>query len=153
MDATVEANEKQKLRMVRKITGELGEDLHGKTIAILGITFKPKTDDMRDSPSLVILPELVKCGAKLRVTDPQGKKEGLWRFKDISENLTWCTDIYSAVEQSDATVILTEWHQFRAIDFTRYEALGAKKVLFDLRNIYRRDQMEQLGFVYHGVGV
>lgn len=153
MDATVEANEKQKLRMVSKITGELGEDLCGKTIAILGVTFKPKTDDMRDSPSLVILPELVKRGAQLRVTDPQGMKEGLWRFKDISEHLTWCTDIYSAVEQSDATVILTEWHQFRAIEFTRYEALGAKKVLFDLRNIYRRDQMEQLGFVYHGVGV
>lgn len=153
MDATVEANEKQKLRMVNKITSVLGEDLHGKTIAILGITFKPKTDDLREAPSLVILPELVKRGAKLRVTDPQGEKEGVWRFDSISENLLWCVDVYEALEESDATVILTEWHQFRAIDFSRYEDLRARKVLFDLRNIYRRDQMEKLGFIYNGVGV
>ena len=153
MDATVSANEKQKLKMVEKIANGLGKDLDGATVAILGVTFKPNTDDMRDAPSLIILPELVKRGAILRITDPQGGKEGPWRFKEITDSVTWCTDPYDAIAGTDATVILTEWNQFRTLDFSRYESLGAAKVLFDLRNIYRRDQVEELGVEYFGVGV
>lgn len=152
MDATVSANEKQKLKMVEKIVGGLG-DLAGKTLTILGVTFKPNTDDMREAPSLVILPELVKRGATLKVVDPQGEKEGAWRFRDIADHLQWYSDPYDAIRGSDATIILTEWNQFRTLDFSRYEDLGAKKVLFDLRNIYRKEQMTELGITYFGVGV
>jgi UDPglucose 6-dehydrogenase len=153
MDATVTANERQKLKMVEKIEKELGKDLKGATIAILGVTFKPNTDDMREAPSLVILPALVSKGVELRICDPQGYKEGSWRFGEIAESITWCNDAYEAVEGSDATVILTEWNHFRTLDFSRYEELGAKKILFDLRNIFKRQQVEEMGFVYHGVGV
>jgi UDPglucose 6-dehydrogenase len=153
MDATVTANERQKLKMVEKIEKEFGKDLKGATIAILGVTFKPNTDDMRAAPSLVILPALAKKGVKLRISDPQGYKEGSWRFGEIAESITWCNDAYEAVEGSDATVILTEWNHFRTLDFSRYEELGAKKILFDLRNIFKRQQVEEMGFVYHGVGV
>lgn len=153
MDATVSANEKQKLKMVEKIQSGLGKDVKSATIAILGVTFKPNTDDMRDSPSLVILPALAKKGVKLRISDPQGYKEGSWRFAEIGDSITWCKDAYEALEGSDATVILTEWNHFRTLDFSRYEELGAQKILFDLRNIYKRQQVEEMGFVYHGVGV
>ncbi len=152
LEATISANEKQKLRMVDKIVSGMGGNIFGMVFAVLGITFKPNTDDMREAPSLVILPELVKRGALLRIADPQGKKEGLWRFKEIVHNLTWCSDAYEAIQGSDATIILTEWNQFRNLEFSRYESLHAKKVLFDLRNIYQRDHLEKLGFIYHGVG-
>ncbi len=153
MKATIDANEKQKLKMVDKIIKVLGEDLSGKKIAVLGVTFKPNTDDMREAPSLVILPELVKRGALLQVCDPEGEKESAWRFEAIAQNLAWKTDAYEAIRSSDATIILTEWNQFRTIDFSRYGDLGAEKVLFDLRNIYKKDQMQELGFTYQGVGV
>ncbi len=153
MNATVEANEHQKHHMVEKITSVLSSDLKGKKLAVLGVTFKPNTDDMREAPSLVILPELVKRGAVLALSDPQGKKEGQWRFKDIENSITWCEDPYEAIAGSDATVILTEWNQFRTLDISRYESLGASKILFDLRNIFDKKQMESLGFTYRGVGV
>lgn len=153
MNATIEANEKQKMKMVDKITEVLGADLKGKRIAVLGVTFKPNTDDMREAPSLVILPELARRGATLAVCDPEGRKEGSWRFEALADHLSWEATAYEAIRGSDATVILTEWNQFRTIDFSRYEELKAEKVLFDLRNIYPRQQMETLGFFYRGVGV
>jgi len=153
MDATVAANERQKQLMVEKIAAVLTDRIAGAVITVLGVTFKPNTDDLREAPALVILPELVKRGAVLRVVDPQGEKEGRWRFKEIEGSLTWCTDLYEAVKGSTATVILTEWNQFRTIDFSRYPDLGAGKIVFDLRNIYRRSELERLGFAYYGVGV
>ena len=153
MNATIDANEKQKMKMVDKIIKVLGEDLTGKRIAVLGVTFKPNTDDMREAPSLVILPELARRGATLAVCDPEGKKEGSWRFEALEDRLSWKTTAYEALRGSDATVILTEWNEFRTIDFSRYDDLKAGKVLFDLRNIYPRQQMEALGFTYNGVGV
>lgn len=153
MEAVIKANERQKTKMVEKITHVLGRDLHGKTLAILGVTFKANTDDMREAPSLVILQELAKLGATLKVSDLQGQKEGSVRFKGIEKQLSWHNDIYEAIKQSDATIILTEWDQFKAIDFSQYESLNAKKVLFDLRNLYRKEELEELGFIYHGVGV
>ncbi|MCF7952604.1 MAG: UDP-glucose/GDP-mannose dehydrogenase family protein [Spirochaetales bacterium] len=153
MEATVQANEKQKLKMVEKVLRVLGNDLSGVSLAVLGITFKPKTDDMREAPALQILPALVEHGAKLRIYDPEGRKEGTWRFEAIKESITWCDNTYQAVQGSGATIILTEWNQFRTIDFNRYPELGAAKVLFDLRNIYKKDRMTEQGFDYYGVGV
>lgn len=102
--------------MVDKIVDALGE-VEGKTIAVLGITFKPNTDDMREAPSLVILPELVKYGIKLKVYDPKGREEGTWRLHDIKDNLIWCEETYEAITNTDATLILTEWNEFRSYGF------------------------------------
>lgn len=152
IETTVQANERQKMKMVDKIANVF-DSVEGKTIAILGITFKPNTDDMRDAPSLVILPELAKRGAKLKVYDPEGKKEGVWRLKDIEQDITWCEDAYDAIENTDATVILTEWNEFRNLDFDKYKELNGSKDFFDLRNIYNKKLMIEKGFNYHGVGV
>lgn len=145
------SNERQKLRMVEKISETLG-DLHGKTIAVLGITFKPDTDDMREAPSLVIVPELIRRGAVLRVFDPQWKKEGPWRFQNEADHITFCEDEYETVKQADGIVILTEWNQFRNLDLDRVGDVAAQKYLFDLRNMYERKAVEEKGFIYCGVG-
>ncbi|MGI6491988.1 MAG: UDP-glucose dehydrogenase family protein [Pelotomaculum sp.] len=152
VEATVAANERQKLKMVEKIAGALG-DLHDKTLAILGVTFKPNTDDLREAPSLVILPELVRRGARLQVYDPAGRKEGAWRFAAIQDSLTWCDNTYEALAGSDATVVLTEWNEFRNLDFARFAEIGAGDYFFDLRNIYDKKSMVEKGFKYYGVGV
>ena len=127
-------------------------DLKGKRIAVLGITFKPETDDMRDAPSLVIVPELARQGAELRVFDPQWEKEGPWRFQDLAGQLTFCRDEYEAAENADGVVILTEWNQFRNLDFDRLAGIVAQRNLFDFRNMYDRKTVEEKGFQYCGVG-
>lgn len=152
VEATVEANERQKIKMVHKIADALG-DLNNKTIAILGVTFKPNTDDLRDAPSLVILPELARRGARLKVYDPAGQKEGSWRFSNIKDSITWCADAYEALENTDATVILTEWNEFRNLNFDKFKEIGAGNYFFDLRNIYDKNIMIVKGFKYYGVGV
>lgn len=152
VEATIKANEKQKLRMVDKIVNAY-ENIDGKTLAILGVTFKPNTDDMREAPSLVILPELAKRGVNLKIYDPEGFKEGVWRFNEIKDHLVWCVDIYSAIANTDGVIILTEWNEFRNLDFARWDDLKAAKVLFDLRNIYNKETMVERGFGYWGVGV
>lgn len=152
VEATIEANERQKLRMVDKIVSALG-DVEGKTLAVLGVTFKPNTDDMRDAPSLVILPELAKRGARFQVYDPEGFKEGSWRFDSIGSQLQWAENTEQAVRNSDAVIILTEWNEFRNLDFGRWEQLKAGKYIFDLRNIYDKTTMLERGFNYYGVGV
>lgn len=152
IEATVEANEKQKKKMVDKITNAIG-NVEGMNLAILGVTFKPNTDDMRDAPSLVILPELAKLGAKFKIYDPEGKKEGIWRFENIKDNITWCENTYDAIENTDATIILTEWNEFRTLDLDKYEEINGSKNFFDLRNIYNKQQMLERGFNYYGVGV
>lgn len=152
IETVIKANENQKFRMVSKIENEL-VDLYDKKIAILGITFKPKTDDMREAPSLVICKELVKKGAKLNIFDPEGEKEGKWRFKDIEDSIIFCNDEYEAVINADALVIITEWHQFRNMDLNKIKELMNGNLLFDLRNIYERNIAENNGFMYFGVGV
>lgn len=152
VEATVEANERQKIKMVHKIADALG-DLNNKTIAILGVTFKPNTDDLRDAPSLVILPELARCGARLKVYDPAGQKEGSWRFSNIKDSITWCADAYEAMGNTDATVILTEWNEFRNLNFDKFKEIGAGNYFFDLRNIYDKKIIISKGFKYYGVGV
>ncbi|HGO9407829.1 TPA: UDP-glucose/GDP-mannose dehydrogenase family protein [Bacillus cereus] len=152
IEATVEANEKQKLKMVDKIVNAMG-DVEGKTFAILGITFKPNTDDMRDAPALVILPELAKRGAKFKVYDPEGLKEGAWRLEGIKDSITWCETAYEAIASTSATVILTEWNEFRNLDFDKLREIDGSEYFFDLRNIYNKKAMIEKGFKYYGVGV
>jgi UDPglucose 6-dehydrogenase len=151
-EATITANELQKLRMVRKITDAMGS-INEKTIAVLGVTFKPNTDDLRDAPSLVILPELAKHGAKLRIFDPEGEREASWRFSEIYDRIIFCKDEYEAVAGCDALIILTEWNHFRNLDFDRIHKISQCKFFFDLRNIYNRKEIENHNLYYYGVGV
>ncbi|MGA2477376.1 MAG: UDP-glucose/GDP-mannose dehydrogenase family protein [Spirochaetia bacterium] len=151
LEATIEANERQKNRMVTKIEAGMG-GVNGKTIAVLGLSFKPNTDDMRESPSLTICQELAFRGAKLRVWDPAALKEAAWRLKPIEKNVVVGHDEYDAISGADALVILTEWNQFRNLDLDRVKTLLKSPQFFDLRNIYRRRDLEARGFKYHGVG-
>ncbi len=152
VETTISANEKQKHRMAEKIVREMGS-LSGKTIAVLGITFKPNTDDMREAPSLVILPELAGAGAKLRVFDPKGKDEGDWRLQALSDHITFCNDEYDAISGSHAVIILTEWNQFRNLNFEKVKDTMEDRYFFDFRNIFDPAEMKKTGFQYFGVGV
>jgi UDPglucose 6-dehydrogenase len=148
IEAVVEVNEKRKLQMANKILYACGGSYKKKKIAVLGLTFKPNTDDMRDAPSLVIVPELVSGGADVYVFDPQGMDEA----KEILEGVHWCDDTYQAIEDADVIVILTEWNEFRALDLERIKGIMRKPVMVDLRNIYNPDEMSFAGFDYHCVG-
>ncbi|HNW83109.1 MAG TPA: UDP-glucose/GDP-mannose dehydrogenase family protein [bacterium] len=150
--AAIEANEIQKMKMVDKIINEMGS-VKGKTIGVLGLTFKPETDDMRDAPSLVIIPELIKKGAKIKVFCPQGFKEAKWRLADYSDNIEYCEDSYEAANGSSAVVILTEWNQFRGLDLEKTKSLMKDDFFFDLRNIYSTDDSIRKIFKYSGVGI
>ena len=151
IETTIAANERQKARMVRKIEEGMGS-VAGRTIAVLGLTFKPNTDDMREAPSILICEGLVQQGARLRVWDPAGMKEAQWRLKGIRANVCFASDEYDALAGSDALVIVTEWNQFRNLDLDRVRALLKSPSFFDLRNIYRRSDIEAKGFRYFGVG-
>ena len=151
IEATIAANERQKARMVRKIEEGMG-GVAGKTIAILGLTFKPNTDDMRDAPSITICEGLVALGARLRVWDPAGMKEAKWRLASIRASVDFACDEYDAMKGADALVILTEWNQLRNLGLERVKELMRTPVLFDLRNIYPQNTVESGGFAYFGVG-
>ncbi len=152
VETAIVGNERQKQRMADKVLNAFGGYLHGKTIAFLGITFKPNTDDMREAPALVIIPELVEHGAEIKIYDPAGETESKWRFRTISDHICFCENEYDAVKSSDAIVLITEWNQFRTLDFGRMLPLLKDRYFFDLRNIYNRKAMEELGFSYYAVG-
>lgn len=151
IEQTVEANEYQKKLMAQKIENELGT-LEGKLLAILGLAFKPNTDDMREAPSITILNELAQKGAKFKVYDPIAYKEAKWRLENIQDRIIYCDNEYEAMEDSDGLVIITEWNQFRNLDLNRVKSLLKEPYFFDLRNIYKRDFMEAKGFKYTAVG-
>ena len=123
-------------------------DVAGKTVAVFGVTFKPNTDDMRDAPALTIVPALIGAGAKVRVCDPEGRKEG----EALLPGVTWVEDAYETASGSDALVVITEWNQFRGLDLTRLAQSMRGKTLVDLRNIYSPADAEGAGFEYVGVG-
>ena len=148
VEAVVAVNEKRKLIMVDKILHACGGKFIDKKVAVLGLTFKPNTDDMRDSPSLVIVSALVKGGANVSVYDPQGMDEA----KEMLEGVSWCNDTYETMADADAVVIVTEWNEFRALDLDRMKDLMRNPVMVDLRNIYNPDEMLVAGFDYHCVG-
>lgn len=148
VEATVRVNEARKKRMAGKIIDACGGDVAGKTIAVLGVTFKPNTDDMREAPSLDILPALQAAGARIRAFDPEGMEEAARLLDDVE----WCDDAYGAIEGADAVAILTEWNQFRALDLERVKALLKAPVMVDLRNIYEPADMAARGITYVCVG-
>jgi UDPglucose 6-dehydrogenase len=152
IEQTVVANQHQKMLMVKKIEDKLG-DLKGKKIAVLGLSFKPNTDDMREAPSITILSELAGQGASLCVFDPIAFKEAKWRLAHIESALTYCDDEYSTMVDADALVILTEWNQFRNLNLDKVKMLLKQPYFFDFRNIYKRLGMEEKGFIYTGVGI
>jgi UDPglucose 6-dehydrogenase len=148
VEAVIEINEARKRQMTDKILDALDWSANGKKVAIFGVTFKPNTDDMRDSPALTIVPALVGAGARVHVVDPQGRKEG----EALLPGVTWETDPYRAAEGAEAVAILTEWNEFRALDLKRLAGVMKTPRLVDLRNIYDRAHAEAAGFTYRSVG-
>ncbi|MCC7016953.1 MAG: UDP-glucose/GDP-mannose dehydrogenase family protein [Rhodospirillales bacterium] len=148
VETVVAANERRKKAMAGRVVAACGGSVKGLTIAILGLTFKPNTDDMRDSPSLDIVPALQKAGARVRAYDPEGMKEAQTLLADVE----WCQDSYDALQGADAAVIVTEWNQFRALDLPRLRKIMKRPVLVDLRNIYRPDEIAAAGIAYHSIG-
>jgi UDPglucose 6-dehydrogenase len=149
VESVVEVNASQKARMVSKIRAALGGSESDKVIAVLGLTFKPETDDMRDSPSLSILPALVDKGAVIRAHDPEGIKEAR---KLLPDSIVYCDSVDEAIKGSDAVVLMTEWNQYRGLDLDRIKELMKGNVFVDLRNVYERELMQAHGFEYHCVG-
>jgi UDPglucose 6-dehydrogenase len=149
IEATIESNEARKHHMVEKIIKAAGGSVKGKTIAILGITFKAGTDDVREGASLVIVPELLKAGATVRAYDPQGMKEAA---KQLKGDISWCKDAEDAMQGSDMLVLLTEWNEFRTLELKRVKQLLKTPLVVDLRNIYKRQDMQKHGFQYVSIG-
>ena len=148
-ETVIKVNEEIKRHPVDKLLDLCDGSFNGKTVAVLGVTFKPNTDDMRDAPSLTIVPALVGAGAKVKVTDPQGKHEG----ELLLPGVTWCSDAYEAAEGADLLVILTEWNEFRALDLARVAGSMSAPKLADLRNVYAREDAVKAGFSeYEGIG-
>ncbi|MDO8978004.1 MAG: UDP-glucose/GDP-mannose dehydrogenase family protein [Afipia sp.] len=148
VEAVLAVNDNRKRAMARKVSNALGGNLRGKTIGLLGLTFKPDTDDMREAPSIPLVTGLLDLGANVRAYDPAGMEQAKGELPDI----TYCEDPYAVAKGADALVIVTEWRQFRALDLKRLKREMATPVMIDLRNIYRRDEMEELGFTYESVG-
>ncbi len=149
VEAAIEANAAQKARMVKKIREALGGEVAGKTVAVLGLTFKPETDDMRDAPSLAILPPLMEKGAIIRAHDPQGAEEAHGLLPD---GIVYADDIADAVCDVDAVVLMTEWNQYRNLDLDGLRQSMRGRVFVDLRNVYDVEQMCEAGFDYISVG-
>jgi UDPglucose 6-dehydrogenase len=148
VEAVLNVNENRKRAMVRKVSHALGGSLRGKTIGVLGLTFKPDTDDMREAPSIPLVTGLFDMGAKVRAYDPAGMEQARSELPGIE----YCEDAYACAEGADALVIVTEWVQFRALDLDRLKQLMARPVVVDLRNIYRPEDMAAAGFIYECVG-
>jgi UDPglucose 6-dehydrogenase len=148
VETVVQVNEARKARMADKIIAACGGTVAGKTIAVLGLTFKPNTDDMRDSPSLAILPRLATAGAAIRAFDPAGIDEA----RNLMPELVYCDDAYDAATGADALVLLTEWNEFRALDLARIGRLLAEPLVIDLRNIYQPAEMAAAGLSYVSIG-
>lgn len=148
VEAVVEINDTRKKAMAERVVAACGGSADGKTIAVLGLTFKPNTDDMRDAPSLDIVPALTKAGATVRVFDPEGMDEAKTMLNDV----VWCDDCYDTMDGADALVIITEWNAFRGLDLDRVKSLMKAPVMVDLRNIYEPAEMAARGFRYSCIG-
>jgi UDPglucose 6-dehydrogenase len=148
MEAVLRVNDQVKLRMIDKIAEAMAGDVSGKTVGMLGLAFKPETDDMRDSPTIPIIRGLQERGATIRAYDPQAAENAKTFFDDV----VYCDDAYSTAEGSDALVLATEWNEFRALNFDRIRKALRQPVLVDLRNVYDANRMAALGFRYTSVG-
>ena len=148
VETTIDVNDRRKRAMGRKVIAAMGGSVRGKTIGILGLTFKPNTDDMRDAPSIAIIQSLQDAGAKIRAYDPEGMEAAKTFLKDVD----YASDVYDAASKADALVLITEWNAFRSLDLKRIEQAMAGKVFIDLRNVYRRKEMETAGLNYVSIG-
>jgi UDPglucose 6-dehydrogenase len=148
VETVVAVNDARKRRMAQRIRVACGGAVAGKTLAVLGLTFKPNTDDMRESPSLVILPALQHDGATIRAFDPEGMNEA----RKLMPDLVYCKDAYEAMTGADALVILTEWNEFRSLNLGLMRERLRQPIVVDLRNVYSPGDMVAAGFIYHGIG-
>jgi UDPglucose 6-dehydrogenase len=148
VDSVIAVNEERKRSMAQRVIDHCGGTLEGKTLALLGLTFKPNTDDMREAPSLDIVPALSAAGAKIRAYDPAGMENA----KKMLNGLEWCESAYEALTGADAVVIITEWNEFRALDLERMKELLKHPSVVDLRNVYDPSHMKEAGFDYLGIG-
>ncbi|CAA7626934.1 UDP-glucose/GDP-mannose dehydrogenase family protein [Magnetospirillum sp. UT-4] len=148
IETVVDVNDKRKKAMAERVVAACGGSVKGKTVAVLGLTFKPNTDDMRDSPSLDIVPALVKAGAAVRAFDPEGTEEA----KKLLTDITYCDDAYATMAGADCLVLVTEWNEFRALDLSRVKELLKAPVVIDLRNVWDPAEMREAGFAYTSIG-
>ena len=148
VETVVAVNDQRKRAMARKVANALDGELRDRTISILGLTFKPNTDDMREAPSIPLVTALQDMGAKVRAYDPAGMQQA----QKILENVTYCENAYDCAKGADAVVIVTEWEQFRALDLGRLKRAMARPIMVDLRNAYNAAQVKQAGFSYHSIG-
>jgi UDPglucose 6-dehydrogenase len=148
VETVVSVNEQRKRAMARKVIAACGGSIRGHTIAVLGLTFKPNTDDMRDAPSITLITALRDAGANVRAFDPEGMKQA----QSVIESVEYAEDAYACIEGADALVIVTEWEPFRALDLDRVKSLLKKPIVVDLRNVYRLEDMERRGFTYISIG-
>jgi UDPglucose 6-dehydrogenase len=148
VETVVDINARRKKSMAARVVAACGGSVAGKTIAVLGLTFKPNTDDMRESPSLEIVPGLIAAGARVRAHDPEGMEEA----KKLLGGVTYCPGPYEAMQGADALVIVTEWNAFRSLDLARVRTLMKSPVVVDLRNIYNPREMAAAGFRYCSIG-
>ena len=149
LDAVMEVNENQKIRLFPKIQKFFNDDLKGKTIAIWGLAFKPETDDIREAPALYNIEKLLEAGAKVKVYDPEAMENVR---KQVGDKITYCKNQYDALQDADALLIATEWPAFRTPDFEKIGSLIRNKVIFDGRNLYSPEEMRSAGFEYHSIG-
>ena len=150
LQAVEEVNERQKSVLVHKVKSHFGDDLNGMTFAVWGLSFKPKTDDMREAPSIVIIKALLEAGAKIKAYDPIAIQEAK---RDLGETIIYSKDEYDALIDSDALLVITEWPEFRIPNFDVVSRLLKNKVIFDGRNIYDKSELKSLGYTYHGIGI
>ena len=148
VETAAAVNDARKRAMAGRVLEALGGDAAGRTVAVLGLAFKPNTDDMREAPSLELVPALQAAGAKVRAYDPQAMETARPLLADVA----WCRDVYDAAQGADCAVLLTEWNEFRAVDMERLGSVMAAPVLVDLRNVYKPAEVEAAGFAYRGVG-
>jgi len=148
VEAVVAVNDARKRAMARKVAAALGGSVRGRTIAVLGLTFKPNTDDMREAPAIALITALQDLGARVRAFDPVGIEQA----KQILSDVVYADGPYECADTADALVIVTEWEQFRALDLETLKRVMARPVIIDLRNIYRQDELARHGFTYMGIG-
>jgi UDPglucose 6-dehydrogenase len=148
VETVVAVNDQRKRAMARKVIAACGGSVRGLTVGVLGLTFKPNTDDMREAPSIALVTALQDAGAKVRAYDPEGMEQA----RAVMNDVVYTKDAYDCAEGADALVIVTEWEAFRALDLDRLKSLLKRPILVDLRNIYRPADMAGLGFTYVSVG-
>jgi UDPglucose 6-dehydrogenase len=148
IESVLAVNDTRKRAMARRVASAMGGHIRGKSIGVLGLTFKPDTDDMREAPSLSLVAGLQDLGAVVRAYDPVGMEQA----RQELPNIEYCSDAYVCARGADALVIVTEWAQFRALDLAKLKGEMAKPIIIDLRNIYRPDDMARIGFTYESIG-